>query len=156
MILTDATLADICRRAGFAGDGTVDAIACALAASGAQPNFEVRTGFGPAAHYRGLWGVDVVDWPEYADHELDNPYAAAQVAHELTTATRGWRWCPAYRSGASGAFLGRARTSALAIPRNEPHLEPVSAVPILSALRERMLDLERRRPGAAANPRWEH
>lgn len=156
MILPDGTLATIARGAGFAGDGLVDAIACALAASGARPNFEHRVGFGPAAHYRGLWGLDVTDWPEYADHELDNPYTAAQVAHELTTATAGWRWCPAYRSSASGAFLERARACQYHDGRGVPHLEPVHAGPVLSALRERMLDLERRRPGAAAHPRWEH
>lgn len=149
MILSDTHVADLCRRAGFFGDDLVTAIACAAAASGNRPNFDHRIDPGPVAHYKGLYGLDVIDWPEYATHELENPHVAVAVAHELVKSTDGWRWCPAYRSGAYATTLPRARVAHTIYATTEPHLDVDVSGPVLGALQQRRIDAMRRLRGVS-------
>lgn len=149
-MLSDTHIADICRRAGFFGEHLVTAIACALAASGGKPNYDHRIDPGPVAHYKGLWGLDVIDWPEHAITALDDPHTAAAVAHELVDDTGGWGWCPAWRSGASDVMLPRARVAHTVYAATEQHLDPVHAGPALEALARRKIAAQRQPPTATA------
>lgn len=106
--LPDVVLADVCRRAGFAGPDLHAAIATAIAASGGRPDFDHVVDPGPIARYKGLWGVDVAGWPGHAADALGDPHTAAQTARELVKATDGWDWCPAYRAGSHAEHFDRA------------------------------------------------
>lgn len=117
--LTDVQVADVARKAGFVGPQLVTSIATALAASGAIPSYDHAIWPGPVAHYKGLWGLDVVEWPDYAGRELTNPYTAARAAYELTQ--RGdFSWCPTWRAGTDRWYETRARNVAGRLPGIEP------------------------------------
>lgn len=133
-ILSDAQIGHVCRKAGFVGPGLVTAIGTALAASGGVPSYTHPVWPGPVAHYRGLWGLDTVERPEYADMALDNPYTAARVAYELTK--RGdFGWCPVWRAGTDRWYAPRARAAAADLPYAEIQVSPIS----IATLRRRTL-----------------
>lgn len=114
--LSDPELAELARRNDLGGDDVERAIACAIAASDGDPAYHHVVWPGPVADYRGLYGLDVVDWPEYEGADLAHPAVAATVAAELVRETGGWSWCPAYRSGRASHYLERAAPAASVIP----------------------------------------
>lgn len=106
--LSDAEIGAFARACGLGGQSVIDAIACAIAASDGNPAYHHQVYPGPVADYRGLYGLDVTEHPDYADVDLFHPGEATRVAAALREATGGWRWCPAYRSGRSAEYLERA------------------------------------------------
>lgn len=122
--LSDAALGQVCRRAGFSGDDLHTAIACAVGASGGFPGYEQTIWPGPSAAYKGLFGVDTVEWPDCAGRDLTNPYEAAHVAYELTQA-HGWSWCPVWRAGHHRGHLARGVAAAVDVPYREQERFPI-------------------------------
>ncbi len=125
--LADPMVADIARKAGFVQPALPVAIACALAASGAIPAFDHPIWPGPIAHYRGLWGVDTVEWPDSAGADLANPYVAAAWARAHTQAAGGFGWCPTYRSGAYLPYMARGRVASGMLPGLGHDTTPVAS-----------------------------
>lgn len=105
--LTDLQLADVIRRTGWPQPMVPAAVATALAASGGRASYRHKILPGPSAHYVGLWGLDVLEFPQHAGADLTNPYVASKVAWELTERREGFGWCPAWRSGAYVPYVER-------------------------------------------------
>jgi len=115
-VLNGPLLHDCARGAGFRGGALVTAIAVAYGASGGVPSYDHATGPGNSTHYRGLWGLDVGEYPLYALCELENPHVAASIAHELCELHGGWRWNAAWRANAHVPYLETAATAATMFP----------------------------------------
>jgi hypothetical protein len=122
--LSDVRLADLCRRTGFTRPDLYTAVAAAVATSGGRPGYEHAVYPGPVAVYKGLWGVDLCEWPDALGLDLSDPWEAAQTALDLTHECSGWGWCPAVRTGAHARYLDRAVTASSMMPGNEPSHEP--------------------------------
>ena len=132
-------LADVCRKAGFAHDQLVCAIATALAATNGIPGYEHAIWPGPVARYVGLWALDTVAWADYAGRDLHNPYVAAGVASELVKATGGWAWCPAYANGRFRSYVARAEPASSQFPDRLPAIT-WNAAPAMRAALDQHLD----------------
>lgn len=139
--LPDEVVADVCRRAGFAGPDLHTAIATAFAASGGRPDFDHVVWPGPVAHYRGLWGVDVAGWPGHAAEGLGAPETAARVAYELTKRADGWEWCPAYRAGTHVEHLDRAAAVVGVLPYMPKVAHDITHPDHLRRVREKLDEL---------------
>lgn len=114
--LTDPQLADLARRNGLGGPDLITAVACAIASSDGDPAYHHAVLPGPVADYRGLWGVDVVQFPDLADRDLFHPETAAIAMASMRAETKGFWWCPAYRSGRASHYLERATPAASMLP----------------------------------------
>lgn len=141
--LSDAALGQVCRHAGFVGDDLHTAVACAIGASGGFPGYEHEIGLGPTARYKGLFGVDTVEWPQMADRALENPYEAAHVAYELT-GEHGWAWCPVFRAGHHVHHLRRAAVAAGDIPYREHEQQPILVDTARTMMLQSRTDLARK------------
>lgn len=117
--LTDLQLADVIRSTGWPAPMVTPAVAIALAASDGRASYRHVIDPGPSAHYVGLFGLDVVEFPQHAGADLTNPYTASKVAWELTEKRQGFGWCPAWRSGAYAPFVERATAVASRMPTHE-------------------------------------
>jgi hypothetical protein len=122
--LSDAQIGHVCRTAGFFGDELTNAVAVAIATSGGCPGYDHPVWPGPVAHYKGLFGVDTVQWPQVAGSELHSPWVAADVAYELTK-RYGWGWNATARAGNHHHYLERAMVSANVTPHREQAAEPI-------------------------------
>lgn len=114
--LTDPQLADLARRNGLGAGDLITAVACAIAASDGDPAYHHVVLPGPVADYRGLWGLDVVEYPVWETLDLFHPERAAWAAGVLCKESGGWSWCPAYRSGRASHYLERATPAASMLP----------------------------------------
>lgn len=139
--LSDVTLADVCRNVGFARPELVTAIASAIAASGAIPTYEHAIYPGPVAIYRGLWGVDLCEWPTLIAVDLSDPYEAAYAALDCTAECSGFQWCPAYRSGAYAHYVARATDASTRVAHPTQHPEPITNAVALRKLESHRLNI---------------
>lgn len=111
MIYDAHTIARYARGAGFVGDDVGDAVALALATSHGEANYNVRAGVVGAGHWKGLWGVDVDRYGQWAGHDLYAPQVAALAARGLTVEFDGWSWSPVWRAGAHVAYRAHASSA---------------------------------------------
>lgn len=127
MKLSDPELHTIARDVGFDGKALHVAIACALAASGGIASYEHVEYPGPAAWYKGLWGVDLCEQPSGMHYDLSTPQGAARHAYDLTVDVAGFDWCPVFRTQAYAAHLARAATAATMWPAPRTYSEPITS-----------------------------
>lgn len=108
-----STVAHFAREAGFRDDELVEAIAVALASSGAQDAY-VQDSFMPGvSRMVGLFGIDVVLFTDYTEQELFDPRESSRAAYELTLLQpRGFAWSAVYRAGAHREFMEQSRAAA--------------------------------------------
>jgi hypothetical protein len=104
-------IARFARDGGFHENNIRDAVAVALATSGGNDTYDVAAHTPGAGHWKGLWGVDVDRYPEYAEMDLHTPKVAAQVAYELCREHDGWTWSPAAVAGIHGSHIAQAATA---------------------------------------------
>lgn len=104
-------IARFARGAGFHGDDVTMATAIALATSGGVATYDHRAGLVGTGHWRGLWGIDVDRYPDYAERDLLVPHEAAKAAHELCEALGNWQWSPVYRAGTHVHYAAEAGTA---------------------------------------------
>lgn len=109
MKLSAETVAHYARGAGFAGEAVVTATAIALATSGGLTEYHAVAGLPGSGDWRGLWGVNVDEYPQYRDVQLLDPAVAAAVAQELTATPGGFAWAGAYRNGHYRQLVDLAR-----------------------------------------------
>lgn len=128
--LSDPELADLARRRDLSGDDVQRAVATALATSAGDPAYHHLVTPGPVADYRGLWGLDVVARPGFADMDLHHPEEAADAMADLVHSTGGFGWCAAYRSGRSAHYLDRAAPAASMLPGRHRDDEPMAGGPL--------------------------
>lgn len=119
--LSSPAIAALARANDLAGPDVVTAIATALAASGGDAAYHHVVRPGPAADYRGLWGLDVVDWPEYAGADLFHPEVAARICAQLVRNVGAWTWCPSYRAAAHRRHVEAATPAASMLPGPQRH-----------------------------------
>lgn len=122
--LTDPMLGEIARKSGFTGDHLTTAVAVSIAASGGNPGYDHPVWPGPVAHYKGLYGLDVCQWPDIPADDLHSPWVAGKLAYELTK-RYGWGWNPTARAGTHYPYLERAAVAAGMLPHREQASEPI-------------------------------
>jgi hypothetical protein len=117
--LSAVELADLARRVGFGRPDLHAIVAAALVTSHGNPDFEHAIYPGPVAVYKGLYGVDLCEWPELLGVDLADPWEATQMALELTHECSGLQWCPAVRSGKFTRALDVATVASSMVPGRE-------------------------------------
>lgn len=140
--LSDSEIAQICRDAGFGRPDLITAIACARVASGGVPAYEHVVWPGPVAHYRGLWGVDTIEWPRLAGRPLEDPHVAARAAYELTE-EHGFDWCPTFRAGHHVHHESAAALGATMLPTWHRDPDHILVPRLHAALSKRMAESQR-------------
>lgn len=92
-------------QAGFPHAMLGDAVALAWATSGGYDGYHHSAGEPPGYDYRGLWGIDVVEWASYGYRDLYDPRQCARVAAALTRDHGDTlRWSPVWRGGIDPAL----------------------------------------------------
>jgi hypothetical protein len=93
-------VAGFARAAGFVGMDLVDAVALALATSHGDDAYHHVSEPGPTVDERGLWGIDVVQYPGLAQRDLFDPAVNAGAAMMLAHTAEGpFNWSPVWRAG---------------------------------------------------------
>lgn len=132
-------LADLARGGGFTDAQIPTAVACAYAATGGESHYHRTIGGGRLADYRGLWAVNVVQYPELSDVDLWDVYVAARAAKQLTDDVGGFAWCYAYRTRAHARHVAKAATAATRVKYRQPQ-RTINAVPAADVNMARRLD----------------
>lgn len=97
----DPSIAGFAYRAGFRSGDQATAVAIALATSGGDDAYEYSPLFGPRHHWVGLWGVDILEFPQFDASLMRNPVYCAEAAYFIWAATgTSWAWSQAFTSGA--------------------------------------------------------
>lgn len=105
----DGSIVGFARRANFAGGQLDTAIAVALATSGGDDAYEYTPIFGPRHHWVGMWGIDVLAYPQFDASLMRNPVYCAEAAYYLTRLNnQGWVWSQAFTSGAYKRYAAEA------------------------------------------------
>jgi hypothetical protein len=117
--LSAVELADLARRVGFARPDLHTVVAAALVTSRGRPDYDHAIYPGPVAVYKGLYGVDLCEWPELLGVDLADPWEATQTALDLTHECSGLQWCPAVRSGKYTRALAAAMVASSMVPGAE-------------------------------------
>lgn len=110
MIWSPGAVYGFVRAAGFGAVQWAQATALALATSGGDDLYRDVAWPGPAVDRRGLFGIDVVRFGQYAADDLLNPATNAKVALALTRSCDGlfdWSAVPVPTPG-SEAFTEAA------------------------------------------------
>lgn len=95
MLWQPARLAQFAYDAGLRGDDLATATALALRISGGDDAYVWRVDPGPLIDQRGLWGIDVVRFPQYAADDLTRPSVASRVMAALYgSSSPRWSWSP--------------------------------------------------------------
>lgn len=141
--LSAIAIADLARRAGFHGNELHHVVAAALVTSGGRPDYEHAIYPGPVAVYKGLYGVDLCEWPELVGVDLADPERATWAAYDLTGECSGLDWCPAVRSGAELRHLALARVASSQLPGPERVPSPIVQYGHALALDDQHADLGR-------------
>jgi len=122
------SLAHFATDAGFPRSILAGVVACALATSGGHDNYELTAGVPGSGHWKGLWGLNVDRWAEYAELDLYDPRAAAAAAYRLTARTSSLRWCPAFDSGQWKGYVPHVTGQLSFAPFGEAQHDPVTVV----------------------------
>jgi hypothetical protein len=117
--LTDARVAEVCRAAGFTGNGLTTAVAVALAESGGDYMAVNTAGNTPPSRDRGLFQINDHWHAEVTDAQAFDPEAAAKVAFTISRGGDIWHEWAAFRSGAYLAFWDRALAVSAQLPTAE-------------------------------------
>lgn len=113
-VLSDQTIAQAARSAGFRGNALVTAIAVALAESGGNTLASHRNTNGSTDY--GLWQINTVHrnaFPELVPGGAwSDPATNAKMAWSISSHGRNWSPWVTYTNGRHRAFIGRARAAA--------------------------------------------
>lgn len=112
MIFAPGQLAAIARTAGFIERDIPTAVATALASSKGDPAYSARAGVPGAGWWRGLWAINVDQYPNLGETTFATPEAQADAALWLCKQCGGWSWNDAYNNGTHEQHMAGAATAA--------------------------------------------
>jgi Lysozyme like domain len=101
-LLTASQIASYASNAGWAGNDVAIATAIALAESGGNPD-----AYNPEGSI-GIWQIDIVQNPQYANDNLTDPEVNASDAYEIYNSGGFTRWST-YNNGKYLNYLAQAQ-----------------------------------------------
>jgi len=101
-VLSASQIGGYASNAGFSGSDLATAVAIAIAESGGNPS-----AVNPEGSY-GLWQIDIVENPQYANDDLTDPSVNAQDAYSIYSEGGFTRWST-YNNGAYLNYLAQAQ-----------------------------------------------
>jgi hypothetical protein len=107
-VLSDNSICDILKAAGFAGDGLITGIAVVLAESGGNTNAINTTGNTPPSTDAGLWQINLFHHPDVTKIQALDPVFATNYAYTLSKQGTDFTPWSAFNAGTYKQFMNRA------------------------------------------------
>jgi lysozyme-like protein len=103
---TLAPVIGFAQSAGFRRAALIEAAAVAFATSQGEDTYHREVMPGPVEDEQGLWGIDLVRWPEYVQLNLYDPNVNARCARAIYLESgRTWDWSPVWGSNTLDGLL---------------------------------------------------